>query len=120
MLAPPPRHLQCALAVDAGSRHDLRCPLLGRLELQQQEQPLEDRHLGPVLGEIEPPGNALFEHLDRGAAVIEQEFVEIAEVDLQAQAVRRALDQDALSSAKAGVSAASESSDNENRIRLRP
>jgi hypothetical protein len=119
MLAPPPRHLQCALAVDAGSRHDLRCPLLGRLELQQQEQPLEDRHLGPVLGEIEPPGNALFEHLDRGAAVIEQEFVESPKSTCRLKPCDE-LDQDALSSAKAGVSAASESSDNENRIRLRP
>ena len=96
MLAALARHFDRARLIDAGRRRNLGAALLCRLQLQQQEQPLEDRHLATVLGEIEPPGIALLLHLDSGAAVIEQEVVEIAQVNLEAQAVRRALDQDAL------------------------
>ena len=85
-----------ARAVDLRRRHDLGDADLGGLELEQQEQPFEDRHVEPVLAQIEPPGIALLAHHGAGAAIIQQRLVELAQVDLEIEPIGRLLDQQAL------------------------
>jgi hypothetical protein len=85
-----------ARAIGGGRLHDLGDADVGWLQLQQQEQTLEDRHLQPVLAQIEPPGIALLAHDRAGAPIIQQRLVELAEVDLEIEPVGRLLDQQAL------------------------
>gem|GEM_PF-4336586 len=66
--------------------HDLRDPLLLRLELEQDEQPPEDRHVDFLFTEETADGSALI-FPSGGATVVHEQLLEGVEVDVEVEPV---------------------------------